>query len=384
MNIYLRGQQNIKGSDSTIDPSYFQGLNIFNMSNREIQIIYRKGALKEVGGQVLVNDEIWDIVSYNSDYTVATLLKREPISEMVYDAREAMFSFPNGLEAGDYYFVIGDQPWYKEDIGKSITFTLTKNIPENGTIVIETKYNETMDGTILASFENTTTTFQIERALLSYGNNGINLGVLTNAGNFDNNINSIQKGYLGSNTWSESAQRQWLNSNAVKGLVWNPTNKFDRPPTWVYKIRGFMYGLDEDFLSVVLPTTYITYRNSITDGGGYDTCTDKFYLPSKSEIFGINDDLNINEGQRFSYYNNSLGVDRIKYSSNQPCSWRLRTPTFDNAGGVYHVDLNGELNYYTANTPMKVAPVCRVDLTQMETNNWLKTNFLNLGIFNIS
>ena len=349
---------------------------ISNMFLKTTDYTYRKTALKGVGGQTLVNGEIWDIVDYNSDYTIATLHKREPTSEMVYDAREAIFAFPTGLEAGDYYFTVADQPWYAEDVGKTMSFTLTKSIPAGGQLVLNNVYNTTMVGSIISSFDNPSATFAIEKATLSIGNNGTNLGTLTNLGTHENHINSIQKGYMGSNLWVESAQRQWLNSDKLAGSVWTPQSIFDRPPTWVSNRDGFMVGLDGNFLSVVLPTTYITCRVSVSDGGGYDVCTDKFYLPSRTEIFGTNEINGISEGALYSFYRNATNNDRIKYQSDTPCTWRLRTPTADYAGCVRHVSTTGELGYYTANTQMRVAPVCRVDLTQMDNNDWLKNNLL--------
>lgn len=329
--------------------------------------------LKDIGDTVSVNGALWDIVDYNDDFTRATLLRHETMSEMMYGAKQAIFAFPNGLAAGNYHFTIAQHPWILTDVGKTLTFTLTQAIPEGGQLVFNGTYNATLVGTTISSYASPTTTTAIETVTMTEGDSGTNLGSLTNAGTPASNINSLQKALLGSNEWKTSAQRQYLNSDKAAGSVWAPQTIYDRPPAWATNTAGFMVGLDEDFLSCVADTTYVTVRNTVSDGGGTDTLTDKFYLPSRTEIFGNDEVANTPEGTLYQYYVNATNADRIKYRANTARSWRLRTPYAAIAIHVRYVNNTGALSNYYAGGALGFAPACQIDLTNL-SNSWLQNN----------
>ena len=116
-------------------------------------------------------------------------------------------------------------------------------------------------------------------------------------------LNDINRAKSGSNRYMESAIRQWLASSAAAGSVWTPQTNFDRPPTWAASAAGFLNGMDADFLAVIGNVSKITAKNIVTDGGGYDTTSEKFFLLSRSEIFaGLEN--NVNEGEPYPYYSN--------------------------------------------------------------------------------
>lgn len=303
---------------------------------------------------------IWDIVDIAADGTAITLLLHETMPDLVFSAIQAVFAFPDGLAAGEYHFTVSQQPWVAEDVGKTISFTLTQAIPESGQLVLNNAYNATMIGATISSFASPTATTAIEMVTMAEGSGGTDLGSLTNAGTPASNINSIQRALLGSNNWRESAQRQMINSDKPAGQVWTPQTIFDRPPTWASNTAGFMYGLDEDFVSVVTPTTYTTVNNTISDGGGEYTLTDKFYLPSRTEIFGTNELTNYPEGEQFAYYIGATDADRIKYRAGSARAWRLRTPYIDSAYIVRNVISSGAINGYGAGGVLGWSPACKI------------------------
>lgn len=303
---------------------------------------------------------IWDIVDIAADGTAITLLLHETMPDLVFSAKQAVFAFPDGLAAGEYHFTVINQPWYAGDIGKTISFTLTQAIPEGGQLVLNNDYNATMIGATISSFASPTATTAIEAVTMSEGSGGTDLGSLTNAGTPASNINSIQRALLGSNNWRESALRQMMNSDKPAGQVWTPQTIFDRQPTWASNTAGFMYGLDEDFVSVVSPTTYTTVNNTISDGGGEYTLTDKFFLPSRTEIFGTNELTNYPEGKQFAYYVGATDADRIKYRAGSARTWRLRTPYDIYANYVRYVTTSGAFYYIIATYAMGWSPACRI------------------------
>ena len=328
-----------------------------------VRNIVRQGlapSVFQVGDQLTCmrgNDEIvWDIVNITNDSI--TLLMHETLPDMVYDAKEAIFAFPNGLAAGEYHFTVAQHSWVAEDVGKTLSFTLTQAIPEDGQLVFNGAYNATLVGATISSYSDGASTTAIETVTMTEGTGGTDLGSIGDAGDATNNSNSLQKALLGSNTWKESAQRQWLNSDKAAGSVWTPQTAFDRPPVWVSNTAGFLNGMEAEFISVVSPTTYVTCRNTVSDGGGSDTCTDKFFLPSRTEIFGNNEVSGISEGTQYQYYVGATATDRIKYRAGQARAWRVRTPYSYSAYSVRIVNSTGTFNYSNAYIALGLSAAC--------------------------
>lgn len=303
---------------------------------------------------------IWDIVNIAPDGTAITLLMHDTMPDLVFSANQAVFAFPDGLAAGEYHFTVTDQPWAAGDVGKTISFTLTQAIPAGGQLVLNNAYNATMIGATISSFASPTATTATETVTMAEGSGGTDLGSLTNAGTPASGINSIQRALLGSNNWKESAQRQMMNSDKPAGSVWSPQTIFDRPPSWASNTAGFLYGLDEDFVSVVSPTTYTTVNNTVSDGGREYSLTDKFFLPSRTEIYGDNELTNYPEGSLFGYYTDATNADRIKYRAGSARYWRLRTPHYVSALYVRGVYTSGALSISSARDTLDWSPACRI------------------------
>ena len=97
-----------------------------------------------------------------------------------------------------------------------------------------------------------------------------------------NNSNSDRKDY-GNNRYKDSNLRQWLNKS---GQPWfEKTHSADEPPinanlhtsgqTEYRGKNGFMGHFNEMELSGLLDTTLTVAKNTVTDGGGTETITDK-------------------------------------------------------------------------------------------------------------
>ena len=105
------------------------------------------------------------------------------------------------------------------------------------------------------------------------------------------NGNSDRKSY-GNNRYIYSNLRQWLNSSAAAGAWYAAQHSADAPPTsanvWsstnAYDtIAGFLNGFTADERAALLDTT-ITVGKSSTDGGGTETCVDKIFPLSCTEV----------------------------------------------------------------------------------------------------
>lgn len=170
----------------------------------------------------------------------------------------------------------------------------------------------------------------------------------------------------GSNNWSESGIRQWLNSAGNPGTWWEAKTDYDVQPSYATSTAGFMKGLDADFLATVGEVSKITAKNTVTDGGGSDTTTEKFFLLSQTEIYGgLNN--SISEGVVYPYYSDNsaltaagTGADanRIKYRNGTAQYWWLRSPYPSTSHYVRTVITTGDVNYSNAYNSRGVAPAC--------------------------
>lgn len=107
------------------------------------------------------------------------------------------------------------------------------------------------------------------------------------SGNSDSNRRSY-----GNNRYIYSNLRQWLNSTAAAGKWYSAQHSADAAPTnanvWSNyneydQEAGFLAGFSANFRAALLETTH-TVGKSSTDGGGTETCKDKIFLASCTEV----------------------------------------------------------------------------------------------------
>jgi hypothetical protein len=327
-------------------------------------------------GDLLVSERdgsqiTWQIIGIDQDTPVdtqythsLTLCTVDCIDELQFDAKEAMFAFDEGLAAGTYHFTVGAQPWFSDDVGKTVQFTLTSDIPAGGQIVFGNAYNATMIGATVSVYASPTATTASETATLSEGTDGTDLGTLSSA--TSGAMNSVQRGLLGSNNYNESAIRQYLNSDKAAGSVWTPQTKWDRPPSWAASTAGLLYRMDPEFVSVIGKVKKRTAKNTISDGGGYIDSEEKFFLPSRTEVYaGTNN--SVDEGGPYRYFSEfsdlssaGTGADsnRTKYRNNVAKYWWLRSPNTGGASYPFIVSPSGTGSGYVATSSGGVAPAC--------------------------
>ena len=292
-----------------------------------------------------------------------------------FDEREAFYYAPDGLAAGTYHFTLGAHTWVSGDVGKVFQFTLTQAVPAGGQLVFVQGYNVTLTGGSIRTFASGSSTTVIETAVMSEGSGGTDLGTLDNT--INGNFNCCQRALLGSNRWSTGAMRQHLNSAKAAGQVWTPQTNFDRPPSWVINTAGFMHGLDPEFVKICADVDLLTALNTVCDtsstegsaGTGYETTVDKYFLPSRPEVFGGSDNTS-DKGDAWQYYSANSDVpggssnpnndsNRIKVNmSGTPYYWWLRSPNVGNGSSVRYVNPAGYINYSNAYNSNGVAPAC--------------------------
>ena len=118
-----------------------------------------------------------------------------------------------------------------------------------------------------------------------------------------------------------------------------------------------MNRLDPGLASVIGLVNKRVTRNTIVDGGGQDTFTDKVFLLSRVEAgFGTEGD----ETGEFVYpfYDGIANAGKIKQLNGSNRSWWLRSPSVSTSDRVHTVYTDGSLNFYDACDARGVSPAC--------------------------
>ena len=298
--------------------------------------------------------------AHNEDSPTMTIGSVPVLGTLQFDAPESICQVNSDLPAGTYHFTITA---YDQWTAGTYQFITTKTVPSGGRICVSGQYP--YQGNITAAKVSTYaqgSSTAIESGLaITAGSEGTNLGT---AG--EGTTNHTHRIAYGSNNYKESAMRQFLNSAAAAGNVWEPQTKFDQAPSWMTTTAGFLNGLDAELQEVLCDVTvpcgsnnvYEAPDSTVTKGGIY-TVTDKIFLLSNREI-GFTSD--IDDGTTvLPYYDGATNADRIKYNaSSVAASWWERTPF---SGGAYIVRLvgtDGSLYDGLAYGAYGLAPACTI------------------------
>lgn len=309
----------------------------------------------------------WDVIGFNHDIPSEsssphsmTIQMHDCYKALQFDAVEALYYAEEELPAGTYNFSLLAGYDVAYGGGKTFYFTLTQPVPAGGQILFPWGYQIQSDAVKIATYADRITTTAIESDIpVTEGDDGTPLAP----------TNHTHRVRYGSNNYSESAIRQWLNSEAPAGEAWTPQTIYDRPPSWVNSEAGFLNGIDADFLAAIGAVTKRTARNNISDGGGYyDISTDKIFLLARGET-GMDNEGGINEGEPYEYYANMLvnGVrndgaldGRIKYLGTNARYWWLRSPDVSHATNVRSVSTSGAVRNNGAHDANGVSPACNI------------------------
>lgn len=347
----------------------------------EIQQIVRQGLASKifhVGDQLVCTKDdtnlVWDIIGIDHDtpadsqYTHSMTLQLHSCwtDAMQFAAQEAFYYCDSRLTAGTYYFKIDSSYEPSNNTYSGYQFTLAQAVPIDGQLCLV--WNNGSAGNIkISSFSSATATSAIESNLsVTNGTSGTFLGTITNSVNIDNNLNAITRARFGNNNYKISAIRQWLNSSAAAGSVWQPQGLFDTPPSWAGNTKGWMNGIDADFLAVIGETA-ITAVMPWFDGGGTDILNDKFFLLSRDNVYAKTQD-DPSEGGAYPFYSEysslpeaGTGADsnRIKYKESSVSAWLLRTP-HSSGNNVLAISNTGALSSAGARGSSALSIACNI------------------------
>lgn len=339
-----------------------------------IQRVVKSGnapRLFPIGSQLIVphsvyGDRVYDVVAHDyfksaddENAHTMTVMCHDIIGVVQFDGSEAFYYAENELPMGTYNVTLDET--YASWVAGTYQFTLTKVLPAGGQLCISGASNVAMTERNITSYQNRTTTNAIETVAITVGKGGTSLGT------FGKELNNIRRVPYGSNNYKESAIRQFLNSSAKVGEVWTPQTKFDRPPSWMTNLAGFVGGLDEGFLSVigkvivpcVANDTYESPDSTTVKGARY-TVFDRFYLASQTEIFGTTSGSKYDGSILLPYYEGVTNADRIKYRNGSAMAWRSRSPFTASSISVEGVSADGSTSQIIANDTLGCVPVCTI------------------------
>ena len=375
---------NVLDVGTEVQPSkiYLQGnISSFDVSSwANVQKLVRAGLHDKyfaVGDQLVCqkggSNLTWDIIGFDHDtptdsqFTHSMTLQLHDClpSTMQFDAPEALYYAENGLTAGTYNFTVQSGYDTAYGGGKTYQFTLENAVPSGGQLTFGWSQNAQAANAKITSYNANMT--QIEQVSVTEGSAGTSLGTTNGS---STNLNHIDKVRYGSNNYAKSAIRQFLNSDKAAGSVWeSQDNQFDRPPNWNANTAGFMSDLDSDFLAVIGKVRKVTVLSDMIDGGGSVTLNDKFFLLSRSEVYG-GLESSITEGNPYPYYSDysdlsaaGTGNDsnRIKYRNGTSQWWWLRTPYRIN---TYYVREIGRTGYVDGSFAQSlnggIVPACNI------------------------
>lgn len=171
---------------------------------------------------------------------------------------------------------------------------------------------------------------------------------------------------FGNNRYSLSNLRQWLNSGVDNWF--NPQHSVDVLPN-KYTVEdmynayaeesGFLTNFSTELRNQLQNTSLTVAKNTITDGGGKETVTDKVFLLSNTEV-GLSNENGIVEGKRLALFTTASSSrlayptaeavsksgykDTTNLTTLKPWFYWLRSPQAGHSSRARDVDLSGALH----------------------------------------
>lgn len=307
--------------------------------------------------------------------------------DMQFDAPEAVYYAETELAAGTYHIAVGATYGDGWKAGQSIQFTLAQAVPAGGQVVIDFGTNNANDptaGRAVKTYASIGAADVIESTTTSNGTGGTELGTI-GVGNTpqkaNGNLNAISHVVYGSGRYSESAIRQWLNSDAASNAWWTPKNNWDRPPRAADLNRaGFLSRLPADFVKILdyndVAVALNTMEGFLTDR---ETVRDRIFLPSVENMY-IVPQLADAEAPAWDYYKSLAQEAGLpgKFQQFQtypilrafnltsangslsPVEVWLRSAYRSSATNTWYVHSSGFSSYNTAYHVMRSCPACKI------------------------
>lgn len=265
-----------------------------------------------------------------------------------FSHQQAFMNCPDGLAAGTYHVTFGNT-WGSKgaSAGTSWQFTLTQAVPAGGRLSgFEGLPDQAPSAWRVKSWAKPADANPIETVVVSEGSDGTDLGTMNLTTLSDDGLNNMHRVGYGSNRWSTSALRQYLNKSGDNW--WASQTDFDIRPDQ-YNKQGFMTGFDAEFLDAIKPIKVTTALNTVE---GFTDATedtfDTFFLPSLQQM-NVNPQLANVEGDVFEYWRARLGKTGYVGTSSNNVFDAFKIPAL-NAASAQIVHLRSAIRGYAYHT----------------------------------
>lgn len=311
--------------------------------------------------------------------------------DMQFDAPESIYYAADGLAAGTYHIAVGAAYGDGWKAGQNIQFTLAQAVPAGGQIFIDfatNKANDPTAGRAVKTYATIGAAEAIESATTSSGTGGTELGTIgvgDTPQKTNGNLNAISRAVYGSGRYSESAIRQWLNSDAAANAWWTPKNNWDRPPRATDLRRaGFLTRLPADFVKILDYIDVVVALNT-AEGFGTDreTVRDRISLPSIENMY-ITPRRADAEAPAWDYYKALAQEAGLPGKFQQwqtypilrafnltsangnlaPVLVWLRSAFSGTASGAWFVNSSGSVDTYYAAAVLRSCPACKIKTSE--------------------
>lgn len=160
---------------------------------------------------------------------------------------------------------------------------------------------------------------------------------------------------MGTMNYAESDIRRWLNADDESW--WISDTIFSLASQNYPGVKGFVNGIDEDFLAVINP---VTKKTTLPDGTEVTT-NDKFFLLSVEELYGSGDNYYTyyRDNSTLSEPSKSSDAVRIKFLETIASAWWLRDAA-DKNKGLMQVTATGSIaaSLGSGNVTKGIVPAC--------------------------
>lgn len=281
-----------------------------------------------------------------------------------YDRPEAFQSVAEAIPAGSVckFYCNGQSSW----TAGWYHFTATNGIAVGNKLCISGYYSTELTALkvqVFADAKATSASAQYD-ILSGEGEATVNLGT------WATDANHAQRVSYGSNNWAESGIRQFFNGSGLMSSIYVPKTKYDMMPTAFTSLNGFYGGFPEDFREClglcrvhnIANDVYESDDSAITKSTEYYT-NDYFWLPSRKEIYGTNENAREDSESQFAYYAEiaTTNHDKLLYAkgASGATTYWLRAPHAGRADAVRvcYAGGGGALDYGSATRSHGVAPL---------------------------
>lgn len=204
---------------------------------------------------------------------------------VVFCPKQAFMYATEALAAGTYNFTVNTTVKWGSGVAGAVgqvtyQFTTTKAMAAGAQMVWNA--SDSAKPTSATVYSGPASDTAVETVAISVGSSGTSLGTMSENSS-DEGLNNIQRSCFGSNRWSASQLRMWLNSD---GACAHTYGKFDRPFPLVGK-NGFLAGLDGSFVKTLAKMERKTETHAF-DGGAVETTYDRAFPVSVREHYFSN------------------------------------------------------------------------------------------------